>query len=228
MTHVLLTAMVPIFFVMALGYLAGWIRDIDNHHVGELNALVMDFALPASLFVATASTSWATLMAHWPLLVVFIVSMLVLYSVSFLMQRYLFGLGSSESSVQALTISVPSYAAAGLPLIAAMYGPSDVIDVALGMAAGSIVMSPLTLAVLEAKANRASEGRETDLGTILEAVGRSLCKPIVIAPVIGVVFSLIGIPLADYVGRSFHLIGQAAGGGALFLTGSSFRRSGSN
>ena len=114
MTHVLLTAMVPIFFVMALGYLAGWIRDIDNHHVGELNALVMDFALPASLFVATASTSWATLMAHWPLLVVFIVSMLVLYSVSFLMQRYLFGLGSSESSIQALTISMPSYAASGI------------------------------------------------------------------------------------------------------------------
>jgi hypothetical protein len=24
-------------------YLAGWIRDIDNQHVAELNALVMDF-----------------------------------------------------------------------------------------------------------------------------------------------------------------------------------------
>ena len=55
--HVLLNALVPIFAVMALGYLAGWIRDVDNHHVAELNALVMDFALPASLFVATASTS---------------------------------------------------------------------------------------------------------------------------------------------------------------------------
>ena len=154
MTHVLLTALVPIFSVMALGYLAGWIRDIDNHHVGELNALVMDFALPASLFVATASTSWATLMAHWPLLVVFIVSMLVLYSVSFWMQRHLFGLGSSEASVQALTIAMPSYAAAGLPLIAAMYGPSDSDRCRLGDRRGSIVMSPLTLAVLETKLTR--------------------------------------------------------------------------
>ena len=176
MTHVLLDALVPIFVVMALGYLAGWIRDIDNHHVGELNALVMDFALPASLFVATASTSWATLMAHWPLLVVFIVSMLVLYSVSFLMQRRLFGLGSGESSVQALTISLPNYAAAGLPLIAAVFGPSDAIDVALAIAAGSIVLSPLTLAILEAKPIRASEGGETDLAAILQAVGRSLVQ----------------------------------------------------
>jgi predicted permease len=54
MTAILLNSLLPIFVVMALGYFAGHVRDIDNQHVGELNALVMDFALPASLFVATA------------------------------------------------------------------------------------------------------------------------------------------------------------------------------
>jgi malonate transporter len=39
MIDVLLDALVPIFAVMALGYFAGWIRDVDNHHVAELNAL---------------------------------------------------------------------------------------------------------------------------------------------------------------------------------------------
>ena len=151
MTNILLNALVPIFAVMALGYVAGWIRDIDSHHVAELNALVMDFALPASLFVATASTSRAVLLAQWPLLLVFIVSMLALYALSYWMQRRLFGLGSSEASVQAITIALPNYAAAGLPLIAAMYGPSDTIYVVLSIATGSIVLSPLTLAVLEAK-----------------------------------------------------------------------------
>jgi hypothetical protein len=47
--HVLLNALVPIFAVMGLGYFAGWIRDVDNRHVAELNVPVMDFAL-ASLF----------------------------------------------------------------------------------------------------------------------------------------------------------------------------------
>jgi hypothetical protein len=46
-------ALVPIFFVMALGYIAVRWRTLDNRPVGELNALVMDFALP----VATASTA---------------------------------------------------------------------------------------------------------------------------------------------------------------------------
>jgi malonate transporter len=43
MPQVIFTVLAPIFFVMALGYVAGRMRTIDNHHVGEINALVMDF-----------------------------------------------------------------------------------------------------------------------------------------------------------------------------------------
>jgi predicted permease len=57
MITVLLNSLVPIFAVMGLGYFAGRSGYVDNHHVLQLNVLVMDFALPASLFVATASTS---------------------------------------------------------------------------------------------------------------------------------------------------------------------------
>jgi malonate transporter len=214
MIDVLLNALVPIFAVMALGYFAGWVRDVDNHHVAELNALVMDFALPASLFVATASTPGAMLTEQWPLLVVFTVSMLVLYALSYWTQRQLFGLDSSEAAVQAITIALPNYAAAGLPLIAAVFGPAGTIYVALSIATGSIVLSPLTLATLET--NKASAGGK---GAPLRAIGRSLRQPIVLGPLLGIAFSLLGIPLSDAIRRSFQLIGESAGGVALFLTG---------
>jgi malonate transporter and related proteins len=216
MIHVLLNALVPIFAIMALGYFAGWVRDVDNHHVAELNALVMDFALPASLFVATASTPGAVLSEQWPLLVVFTVSMLVLYALSYWMQRRLFGLDSSEAAVQAITIALPNYAAAGLPLIAAVFGPTGTIYVALSITSGSIVLSPLTLATLET--NKASAGGK-DSAALPQAIGRSLCKPIVLGPVLGIAFSLVGIPLSDALRHSFQLIGESAGGVGLFLTG---------
>jgi hypothetical protein len=54
MLHVIIMTLAPIFSIMMLGPPAERTRAIDDHHVGELNALVMDFALPASLFVATA------------------------------------------------------------------------------------------------------------------------------------------------------------------------------
>ena len=77
MLHMILGSIIPVFFVMVLGYLAGWTRDIDNHHVAELNALVMDFALPASLFVAMVQTPRAQLLQQSSLMVVLGVSMLV-------------------------------------------------------------------------------------------------------------------------------------------------------
>jgi len=216
MINVLLNALVPIFALMALGYFAGWVRDVDNHHVSELNALVMDFALPASLFVATASTSGAVLSEQWPLLVVLTVSMLALYALSYWMQRHLFGLESGEAAVQALTIAAPNYAAVGLPLIAAVLGPAGTTYIALSIATSSIVLSPLTLATLET--NKASADGK-DSGALLQAIGRSLFKPIVLAPVLSIAFSLVGITLPQALRRSFQLIGESAGGVGFFLTG---------
>jgi malonate transporter len=216
MTEILLDSLMPIFVVMALGYLAGWTRDIDNNHLAALNALVMDFALPLSLFVATASTPRALLLAQWPLLLVLAVSMLVLYALSYWAQRRWFGLGSSEASVLTLTTAVPNYAG-GLPLFAAVFGPTDTIFVALALATASIVLSPLTLAILEF--NNAAANGQQNFGVVLQAISRSLRKPIVLGPVAGVLFALLGIPFLEPVSRSFQLIGQSAGGVALFLTG---------
>lgn len=217
MTEVLLNSLVPIFAVMALGYFAGWIRDIDNRHVTELNALVMDFALPAALFVATATTHRSLLLAQWPLLLLLLASMLALFALSFWVQRRLFRLGPSEAAVQALTIAAPNYAAAGLALITSMFGASETIYVALAVATGSVVLSPLALAILES--DQPTNGDATGIKAVLRGINRSLRKPIVLAPIAGMAFSLLGIPLAEPIKDSFQLIGKSAGGVALFLTG---------
>ncbi|MFC5312729.1 AEC family transporter, partial [Azospirillum rugosum] len=52
MSNAIPLALAPVFFVMALGYGAGWFGIVNKDQVNGLNALVMDFALPASLFVA--------------------------------------------------------------------------------------------------------------------------------------------------------------------------------
>ena len=50
-------ALVPVFFIMFLGYFAGARRIIDNHHVASLKVLLGTFALPVALFVGVAQTS---------------------------------------------------------------------------------------------------------------------------------------------------------------------------
>ncbi len=219
MPHVILMALAPIFFVMALGYVAGRMRRIDNHHVGELNALVMDFALPASLFVATASTQRSEMIAQGPLFAILGVAMLLPYLLWYLWLRRFSMASTAESAVQALTVAQPNFAAAGLPIAAAILGSTGAVPVAIAIAASSILPSPLTLVLLELSGGKAAANADSKAKRVFRALRRSLTKPIVLAPVLGVLLSLSGLNPDAVARASLVLIGQAAGGVALFLTG---------
>ena len=48
----LLGALLPVFFVLALGYVAGRRNAFDADQAAGLSELALSFALPASLFVS--------------------------------------------------------------------------------------------------------------------------------------------------------------------------------
>jgi len=217
MLDIILGPTVPVFFVMALGYLAGRVRDIDNRHVAELNALVMDFALPASLFVAMVQTPRSLLLEQGQLIIVLAVSMLVIYGLHFFLQTMLFKLDSREAAVGSLTSGLPNFASAGLPLISSVFGASNTVSVGISIAVGSIVMSPLTLVILEAGDKTACD--VPALRRIIGAIGKSIMQPVVIAPMIGMVLTLCDVEVPRLLDTSLMLIGIGAGGVALFLTG---------
>ena len=217
MLDIILGSTVPVFFVIALGYFAGWTRKIDNHHVAELNALVMDFALPASLFVAMVRTPRDLLLEQGTLMVVLAVSMLMIYGLHFFLQTTLFKLDSRQAAVEALTTALPNFAAVGLPLISSVFGAENTVSVGISIAVGSIVMSPLTLVILEA-----GDKTDTDVSAlrrILGAIGRSILKPVVVAPIVGMVLALCDVEVPRLAVTSLTLIGVGTGGVALFLTG---------
>jgi malonate transporter len=213
MLEIILDSLVPIFFGMGLGYVAGWTRDIDNKHVGELNALVMDFALPAAIFGAVAQQSRGALLAQIPLAANLSISMLLLYVVTYFMARQVFHASPPEASAQALTTSSPNFGAAGLPLVGALFGAHYLVAVAVALAVTGIVLSPLTLIILE---RHAGAGHKRG---IVRSLLSAYKKPIVLTPLVAVLFVLSGIGMPEPLTKSFSLMGQLAGGTALFLTG---------
>jgi malonate transporter and related proteins len=217
MLNVIVSSIVPVFFVMALGYLAGWVRDIDNHRVAELNALVMDFALPAALFAAMSQTPRAVLLQQSTLIVVLAMSMLAIYGLIFFLQRRLFKLDTPQAAVQSLTVAFPNLASAGLPLISSVFGAVDTAAASISIAVGAIVLSPLTLVLLETGKQTQPEVRQ--LAGLTRSVAKSILKPVVIAPISGMVLSLGGAHASPLLTNSLSLIGVGAGGIALFLTG---------
>ena len=217
MLPIILSALVPIFFVLALGYLAGRFKRVDNQRVAELNTLVMEYALPASLFAATLRTPRQALISQWTMVVVLGLGMLIIYAITYYLQRRVFKLGMQEAAVQTLTVALPNYASAGLPLITAVFGQSQIILVAISIACGSVIVSPLTLTLLEV--GKADHQGGITFGRILRSMRAAVLKPIVSAPILGVLFSFLGLTLPPLLGSSLDLIGRSAGGVALFLTG---------
>ncbi len=205
------TALVPVFFVLALGYGAGKTGLIANHDVSSLNTLVMTIALPVSLFTSLASSRFTQIAARWPLVVISAVVMGVVYAGTEVLQRRMYRLTPAESAVQALTVAFPNCAAVGLPLLGTVLGPSAVLSVAAILAVGSVTLSPVTLLVLEREHHPSRP--------VWPTVAASLRKPVVIGPVLGLAWSLAGIPLPHLVQATLTEIGSVTAGLALFLTG---------
>jgi malonate transporter and related proteins len=213
MLNLILNSLVPVFFGIGLGLVGGWTRDVDNHHVGELNALVMDFAVPASIFAAVVTTSRGTLIDQLGLALVLTVTMLLVYALVFVMTWKAYSSTPAEASIQAITTGFPNCASAGLPLIASLLGRQHTVSVAVAIACGSIFMSPITLAIAGLK------GKPACFATIASAFLAACKKPIVLAPIIAVIFVFTGIQLPEPLENSFLLAGEVSGGAGLFLTG---------
>ena len=226
MTKVLANALVPIFAGLLLGYFAGLWRRMDNQNVRTLITFVMSFAIPCSLFLAIASTPRAALREQAAAGLVLAIVYVVLYAVSFVWTRSRENLNASDSSVVALTLGFPNSAAVGLPLLASVFGSRATVTVATSLAIGSITVSPITLAILE-RSRRGSagvsgtglSGKSSALRQITLSLIHSCKRPIVWAPLLGLAFSCADLTLPSFIHRSLAVMGSAADGSALVLTG---------
>jgi malonate transporter len=144
--------------------------------------------------------------------------MLLLYVAWYWSARSFSGVSRSDASLQALTIGFPNLAGVGLPVLSSMLGPGGAVPVAVALASGSILISPLTLIMVEMNAGKA-HGADVSGRQVLTAVRRALTKPIVLAPALGILLSLSDLDLDALAHACLALIGNAAAGVALFLTG---------
>jgi malonate transporter len=217
MLLIIINALAPVAFVILLGWLAGRYGVIAAAASSDLAVLVLDFCLPADLFIGTASASPGQL-EDWRFFVAIAVGLLAIYLAGLVIALLVFRLRVDAGALQALNGSFPNMAFMGIPVLTAVSGPSAVLSVVVGNLVSSLVLLPVTLALLEAGKN-GNRGGHQGLTVVWYAVLGSIRQPLVIAPVVGVVVALLGWHLPEAVHNSFSLIGNATSGVALFALG---------
>jgi malonate transporter len=222
MTSEIALALIPFFFSMGAGYVAGKSRR-GAMPLSSINAMLVDYALPFALFLYTAKMQRASLADHLELIVVLIAVMLLPYFASLLVSRFVFRTDLAHAAVRAVTIGMPNFASVGLPLLRAVYGPDSDLSVAIAVTTAAVVMSPAALVLLEhARSSTGVAGAQTVRGgdgLVLKALSNTFMKPVVLAPLAGVAVSLAGWSLPTLLTQSLNIIGSTTAGLALFSTG---------
>jgi malonate transporter and related proteins len=217
MATILANALVPIFSGLLFGYVAGLRNVVDNRNVKSLITFVMSFALPCSLFVTIARTSRHLLWNQGRVAVALAIVYFVIFGLTYIAAQRLGKNTAADSTVLALTLGFPNATAVGLPLLLAAYGNDAVVSVAVAIAMGSITISPITLAILESST---VEGKAlSPMTRIRTSAWKAIKKPVVWAPVLGVLAVAMDFHMPTYVERSLTVLGSATAGTALFLTG---------
>lgn len=214
------SVLLPVLFVMALGYWAGRTKRFDADQIRGLNELVMTYAMPALMFVATVTTTRREMIAQAPFLLAILIAFLGLYLVVVLLSKRVLHHTLAEAGLHALLITFPSAAFFGIPIFKGLFGASSLLSIATTSVLASITIFPLTIVLLEIGAHRSSGGEVKELGALIrQGIVSSFSKPMVWASLLGVVLVLLDVDFPQEIDNMLSLIGSTTGGASLFLAG---------
>ncbi|MBD5235498.1 MAG: hypothetical protein HDS61_03655 [Barnesiella sp.] len=224
LSHVLLYAIVPIVVVMLAGYLSGKKGVFDGNDAKKFNKVVLDYALPAALFVSIAQSSRSELGADMKLSIISLVVLMACFMLVYFVFRYGFKKNTqADAAVAALISGSPTIGFLGFAVLepifeVAPFGASQGA-VALVVAIVGIVVNavgiPVGLALLNAGNAKASGKKESPWKPVINA----LKQPVAWAPILAVVWVLVGIPFPKWLAPSFDLIKGANASMAVFSAG---------
>jgi malonate transporter len=214
-------ALVPVFFVLALGYFAGKRNAFDADQAAGLSKLALTFALPASLFVSMTDIRKDLLLQQGSLVLALILVHVGLFVAAWLLLQRIKSLRGTPSIIYALALATSATPVFGLAVLEPLLGPTSAGAVGLVALAINLTV-PLAMVLLEIDA--AGKHRETTIDShkpnpVLTGLNAGLKSPLLWAPLLGIGAVLAGIHLPAAAASSFELIGSATSGVAVFAVG---------
>lgn len=205
--------LIPVAIVIAMGYMAGKMRQLKPEDSLLVTRLVLTWIFPSMLFVGMATTPRDDLLnGHF--IICALLGLMLMYGAAFLW-GYLKLRCLRAATLKAFVCAFPDAAFMGIPILALLFGPSSVYSVLIINLVSSLVMIPLTAMLL----NIGQPGQNNGLFIFAKTVCLSLKKPLVWAPALGIVLSLTDIVLPRPIQQGFTLIGSATSGVSLFCLG---------
>ncbi|MGF6226302.1 malonate transporter [Inquilinus ginsengisoli] len=205
----------PVFGVIFLGYFAGRIRLLGRAQSEALNGFVYWIALPALLFLAMARTPVAGIL-NLNFIGAFLGGVLAVWLLGSVLGALIHRADAGEATMQGMNAGFSNTGYMGIPLFAAAFGPARGLPPAsLATVIMSVACVGLAVVALELTGSR---GRGI-LAALRDVAVALLKNPLVVAPVLGVLWSWSGLAVPTPLATLLSLLGAAASPCALFAIG---------
>lgn len=196
-------AILPIFALILLGFVARRSGKLGEGAASELNRFVVWLCLPALLFSVTAN---ATLRALWH---PGFIAVALLSTLGLFVATVLYRLGSSgqlvDASIEGLGAAYGNTAYIGIPLCLLVFGQEG-LESALIF---SLVVVCMLFAVAVVCIEVGLQGEKSLFQAVFKVLTALLRNPLVVAPILGVLWNLSGLSIPQPLDKLFQLLGDA-------------------
>lgn len=220
MLNIMLTDLVPIFVIMILGYVSGKKGEFNAANARSLNQFVLNYALPAGLFVSIVKADRAMLFSDIRLSLVSLGVIVGCYFWSYFSCLKFFKHNKAEASIAGLVGGAPTIGYLGFAVLEPIYGTS--VTVGLVVAVVAIVVNavtiPLALCLLNPGRQSAAAAGNPPVKPS-NALLNALKEPVCWSPILAVLIVLTGFRFPGSLDPVFNLIANANAGVAVFAAG---------
>jgi hypothetical protein len=217
----------PVFGLIAIGYAAAW-SGVLRRETGEaLSEFVFIIAIPVLVFrtLATASFEGAS---PWGLWIAFFSAFGVMWVLGAATIRRVFGRDARAGVVAGISTAYGNTVLVGIPLALAAYGDTGAVVMSLIIAIHlPVMMTVSTILIDHAERADGIVSAEAGVRAIARNVAVNLLRnPLTAALALGVLWHLLGVPLAGLPGILVDRIADVASTLALVAMGMSLRNYG--
>jgi predicted permease len=214
--HPVLSSLLPVVFLIVVGFVAGRARLVRPESVRDLSNLVF-LVLTQALLFRTMSSVHLERLDMRPVFQYFVAAALLFFIMLMVYGR------NSRASVLALAGIFSNTLMIGVPLIGLAYGEAGQVLLFTLISLHALVLLTMATVVLElqmAREQAAASGQKSQLWrTVGQAIRSAVLHPVPLPIIVGLLYAQTGWGLHPVVDKPLQLLGSAFGPIALVLVG---------
>ena len=217
--------MVPMLFVLLLGYVAGKAKAFNADQTSGLSKMALNFALPALLFVGMSTLPKGLLDTQLKLALCLVVVHVGLFLLVHFVLHKFFHVETARSLVFSLFLVISAAPVYGAPVLSPLLGTTAVaavglVSLAMNLAVPvAIILFEIDAAEKPADQPNPSAPPAPARSPVVIGITAGLESPLLWAPILGGVVALTKFQLPEIVNSSLSFIGSATAGAAVFAIG---------